>query len=474
VNLALSVRGEARRRSVEEQLHRLRVRLNYELLAVSDEHGEVVGALIGNDSATAKLASGGVVLANSDVEDLDGTLYETITVPIQTDSGRGASLTVGSRFDLNAFQNLGDTALVREGRVVLSTLAPAQNAEIERQLRPVCVHTGCDLRIGAQEYLATPVARGASGLSLGQPYQLLSFQSVDQATDSLSRGFQLILPVIGACGALASIWISLLVSRVIGKPLKQMAARLEQSEASGLLLDDFPVNSPTDEVNQLAASLNRAARALRHSQGQLDNVYLEFVETMAQALDARDPYTAGHSIRVSTYAVSIAKEMQLGSGDIEIIRIGALMHDIGKIGIPDLLLQKPGYLTPEEFEIIKLHPQIGKRILERVGQFGKYLPIVELHHEDHDGRGYPYGLSGNEIPLGVRIVHVADVFDALTSYRAYRNAMPPAHALETIVNCSGTQFDSEVVSAFVSVLAAGGVPELICLEQFVHTPVLPA
>jgi HD-GYP domain-containing protein (c-di-GMP phosphodiesterase class II) len=216
----------------------------------------------------------------------------------------------------------------------------------------------------------------------------------------------------------------------------------------------FPENSPTSEINQLAASLNRAARAVAVSNERLDHAAIEFIETMAQALDARDPYTAGHSNRVSDYATAIATAMGVPADQIEIIRVGAQLHDIGKIGIPDAVLQKAGYLTPEEYELVKLHPQIGKRILERVAQFEKYLPIVELHHEDMDGRGYPYGLKGGEVPLAVRIVHVADVFDALTTDRAYRQAMTLQRAHEIIELCSGTQFDPQVVEAFTATFGA--------------------
>jgi HD-GYP domain-containing protein (c-di-GMP phosphodiesterase class II) len=227
----------------------------------------------------------------------------------------------------------------------------------------------------------------------------------------------------------------------------------------------LPETSPTREVNQLAASLNGAAKVIEQSHRQLDQAYIEFVETMAQALDARDPYTAGHSNRVRDYATLIATAMQLPSEDIEIIRVGAQLHDIGKIGVPDSVLQKAGYLTPDEYELVKLHPQIGKRILERVTQFDKYLPIVELHHEDQDGGGYPHGLKGQEIPLAVRIVHVADVFDALTSNRAYRLALPLPTALEMIEQWSGAQFDPEVVRAFSAIFRAGGLGAVTEIEQ---------
>lgn len=225
-------------------------------------------------------------------------------------------------------------------------------------------------------------------------------------------------PVAGTCAALSAAGIS----TVLSQPIRKRIARLEQYRR------------------------------------QFDLACLEFVETMAHVLEARDPYTAGHSNRVRDYSIAIARAMRLPPEEIEIIRVGAQMHDIGKIGIPDAVLQKPGYLTPDEYDLVKLHPMIGKRILESVGRFEKYLPIVQLHHEDQDGGGYPYGLKGSEVPLAVRIVHVADVFDALTSNRAYRDAMPLQTAHEIIELSAGTMFDPEVVRAFSSLLNLPALP----------------
>jgi putative two-component system response regulator len=146
-----------------------------------------------------------------------------------------------------------------------------------------------------------------------------------------------------------------------------------------------------------------------------------------------------------------------------------MLHDIGKIGIPDEILQKPGPLTPQEFDVIKNHPQIGKRILEGVAIFRAYLPIVELHHENPDGTGYPFGLRGDAIPLGARIVHVVDAFDAMTSNRTYRRAMSSARAQEVLRRFAGTQFDAAIVEVFLRLLGANlvGPPETETSEQLV-------
>ena len=182
-----------------------------------------------------------------------------------------------------------------------------------------------------------------------------------------------------------------------------------------------------------------------------DRSTIWLAETLAEALDARDSYTAGHGIRVGDYAHAIALDLGFGPPELEQLRVAAQLHDIGKIGIPDGILLKPGPLKAEEYGLVKLHPQIGRRILEKAQTFEELLPIVELHHENFDGTGYPYGLAGDKIPLGARIVRVADSFDAMTTDRAYRPAYRPEAAMREIQNCSSTHFDPQVVKEFLLV-----------------------
>jgi putative nucleotidyltransferase with HDIG domain len=183
---------------------------------------------------------------------------------------------------------------------------------------------------------------------------------------------------------------------------------------------------------------------------RLDQAYTEFVASISSAVDARDVYTAGHSRRVSKDSTAIAKFTNLSRRDVEIARTGALLHDVGKIGVPDEVLQKSGPLTREEYELVKQHPSIGKRILENVEAFRDYVPVVELHHENHDGSGYPWGLAGEEIPIAARIVHVADAYDAMVTDRPYRKGLCHAAAIEILRANAGSQFDPQVVNAFVS------------------------
>jgi len=185
------------------------------------------------------------------------------------------------------------------------------------------------------------------------------------------------------------------------------------------------------------------------AEAEAEATYLGAVRALAAALDARDPYTAGHSERVSTFAVAIGQELGLDDEAMETLRLGALLHDVGKIGVPDEVLRKQGALTPAEFEAIKIHPSAGARILRSIPFLAPHIPIVELHHERPDGKGYPYGLVGDAIPLAARIVHVADAFDAMTSARAYRAARLPVEAIAELRRGVGTDFDGAAVEALV-------------------------
>jgi HD-GYP domain-containing protein (c-di-GMP phosphodiesterase class II) len=181
---------------------------------------------------------------------------------------------------------------------------------------------------------------------------------------------------------------------------------------------------------------------------------------LAEALDARDRYTAGHSLRVADYAYGIARELELAERQTENIRLAAWLHDVGKIGIPDAVLLKSGPLTAEEYGLVKLHPQIGRRILERAPGFEALLDAVELHHENYDGSGYPYGLAGENIHFGARLIRVADAFDAMTSHRSYRPAFTAEAAMAEIHRGSGREFDPRCAGALLRVLRRAGRGEL--------------
>ncbi len=205
----------------------------------------------------------------------------------------------------------------------------------------------------------------------------------------------------------------------------------------------------------LSIVADRAAAAIDNANlyEGLKATFHQTIEGLASAIDKMDRYTAGHSQRVSMYAHALARKLQLEDEEAELIRQSALMHDIGKIGCM-INLNKPDRLTYEEYEIFKKHPEYGRDILRPITFLRPLIPGVYLHHERWDGKGYPTGIAGSEIPLMARVITVADTYDAMTSDRAYRRALPHDVALQEIHRCSGTQFDPQAAGAFEEALAS--------------------
>ena len=190
---------------------------------------------------------------------------------------------------------------------------------------------------------------------------------------------------------------------------------------------------------------------------QDNKLYHEFVECISSALDARDPYTGDHSRRVSDTATVLAKMLGLADDEIQEIHIAAHLHDIGKIGIPDSILLKPGRLDDEEWALMKQHPQIGADILSKSPSFSRISAIILHHHERYDGKGYPRGLKGTGIPLMGRILTIADCFDAMTARRPYKQECSIDYAAGELKKNSGTQFDPELVPVFLSLIEDGKI-----------------
>jgi putative nucleotidyltransferase with HDIG domain len=317
---------------------------------------------------------------------------------------------------------------------------------VEEALRKCGRQPECETKIAGQTYL-TLVSDSAQ---FGDGYVLRSLQSVDSVSGPVHSVLQHVFLVASFFALLSAAALSLFSSRSIVHPIAALVRRLRESEATGLL-PDFETDTATiHEIRELTETFNRAANAVREGRDNLQQAYLEFTGSLANTLDARDNYTAGHSRRVSEYSCVIAEAMNIVGEDLEIIRVGALLHDIGKIGIIDSVLRKPAKLTREEIVLLQQHPSIGRRILEGVRGFQPYLPIVELHHENWDGSGYPLNLSDVTVPLCARIVHVADAYDAMTSARPYRSALSHETAIQELMKCAGTQFDPEIVRVAIS------------------------
>jgi HD-GYP domain-containing protein (c-di-GMP phosphodiesterase class II) len=235
-------------------------------------------------------------------------------------------------------------------------------------------------------------------------------------------------------------------SRAIAGGDFSQRVRLKSRTEIGELAQTF--NSMTDDLERFVDDLKKAADENR-------SLFLSSIQMLAGAVDEKDPYTKGHSDRVTRYSVIIATEMGLKMEDIEKIRISAQLHDVGKIGIEDRILKKPGALTPEEFEIMKTHTTKGAAILRPVEMLKDMLPGIELHHESLDGRGYPFGLKGDQLPLMPRIIMVADTFDAMTTNRPYQAAMDPEYVIRIINSLTSTKFDPYVVAAMTKVFEGG-------------------
>ena len=192
---------------------------------------------------------------------------------------------------------------------------------------------------------------------------------------------------------------------------------------------------------------------------RLEDAYFATLGTLAAALEAKDAYTNDHASKIAELAGRVCEQLGLDAAATRVTRLGALLHDIGKIGIPEAILHKPGSLTGEEMLVMQRHPDIGARILEPVPYFADLVPLVRSSHERWDGRGYPDGLTGDEIPLGSRVIAVCDAFHAMTEDRIYRRAMPLDAAIAEIERCAGSQFDPICVDALIAVLrgpASGG------------------
>jgi cyclic di-GMP phosphodiesterase len=206
--------------------------------------------------------------------------------------------------------------------------------------------------------------------------------------------------------------------------------------------------------------LTKAFRNLEDMGHELERSYMQTVQSLAVALEAKDRYTAGHSQRVARFATLIAKSMGLGREDVEVVAQVALLHDIGKIGMMDAILNKPGNLTADERELVKSHPVVGAQILSPVKTFERHVAGIRHHHEMFDGSGYPDHLKGDEIPVSARIVSLADAFDAMTSTRPYRIGLPLGFAMQEMLKMRGKQFCPKAVDAFVRVLQATGAQDV--------------
>jgi putative nucleotidyltransferase with HDIG domain len=283
--------------------------------------------------------------------------------------------------------------------------------------------------------------------------------------------------MVSLVAGLLALGIGFAFSRRLIRPLQDLAdISSEISEGKFSVRSDV---AGDDEIAQLGTNFNHMAenieslvRKLKHALRQNQELFLETIRTLAAAIDAKDPYTKGHSERVSAYSMAIARHLGFGFDDVFHVRIAAILHDVGKLGIKDGILNKPGGLTDEEYAIMRRHPDIGAQIMAPISKLKTIIPGIRNHHETWDGNGYPDKLKGEQIPMVARIIGVADTFDAMTTNRPYQEAMPLEYVTAKMKAMAGTRFDPKVVEAFAAAVHAGDImpPEPLAQGQETERP----
>ena len=436
-------------KAIERELAVLATRTSLDVLAATDASGTVI-AVAGRRQSdwprqariTSKTSESG-----SSYVTMPAGVFQFAAAPLTLQQVTIGSLQLGKALDDRYAQELstlsGASTLIASGdKVVATTLPPEAVKHFKPQLAMDPVVT-----LGGVEYASRMLFNDGEA-------KVFALDSIVASTRKPMQSALRAMTIFAICSfalaAIASFWLARTISRPIdtlSKSLSEMTKTRDFDrpvEASGTIL----------EIETLTSAFNTMIESVSTAESERQSAYVGSIRALALALDARDPYTAGHSDRVSTMSVLVGREMGLAEDDLEVLRLGALLHDIGKIGIADAVLRKPGPLTDDEFAMIREHPALGARILRNVPFLAPHLPIVEYHHERPDGTGYPHQLKGDEIPMAARIVHVVDAFDAMTSARAYRRARNANEAMTELWRHAGTQFDRDVVQALQSAMPA--------------------
>jgi len=282
--------------------------------------------------------------------------------------------------------------------------------------------------------------------------QALAFASVSQMTR------QTLLWSLIALGL--AITVGIIMAMRLASPIRALAEQAHDI-AEGRYGQRVEVRGAAEiadlssSFNRMSASIESAMTDLQKAARENHELFINSVRALAAAIDAKDPYTRGHSERVARYAVSIARAMELRPEEVRKVRLSALLHDVGKIGIDDRILRKPTALTDEEFEVMKQHPSKGAAIMSAIPQLSDVVPGMKHHHEKWEGGGYPDGLKGEDIPLLARIVSVADTFDAMTTTRPYQKAMEISYVVGRIQSLAGTRFDKRITDVLLKAYENG-------------------
>jgi HD-GYP domain-containing protein (c-di-GMP phosphodiesterase class II) len=298
-----------------------------------------------------------------------------------------------------------------------------------------------------------PITRPDWGVVVQKPEEK-AFVSVDKMVRATIEW--------GSIAVLLAILAAVGFATGIARPIRELAQRTREI-ANGNYAQRVELKT-RNEIGELATNFNamsgaieKAIEQLRKAANENHLLFINSVRMLAAAIDAKDPYTRGHSERVGRYSVAIGKTLGLPEKEMRNLRVSALLHDVGKIGIDDRILRKPGALSEDEFEVMKQHPAKGAAIMSGVAQLIDIIPGMKYHHEKWSGGGYPDGLEGEQIPMQARIVAIADTFDAMTTNRPYQKAMELNYVVEKIKSFAGTRFDPRVVEAFVQAVKRGDI-----------------
>jgi putative nucleotidyltransferase with HDIG domain len=446
-----SLRAAELNTTLSREVERLATLTSNDIAVTLDSAGRVFAS---GGPAAALLAPGEVVkslvgpIASSGVAVLTGGAFRYASTPLRVAGRIVGTLLVGTVLGSEYARELA--RLADAGIIITINDNVVAGTTSDALTRAVLASIG-DLRstmtLNGEEYAIRPL------LSTGAA-RIYMLSSIDAAARAATRNALVALGTIALWAFVLAAFASLWLARTLTDPINRVSRTIATMTGTRDFSRTLEPTGTSRELDVLAASFNELMGALTAAETETRAAYLGTIRALAAALDARDPYTAGHSERVSQISVVIARQLHLPESEVAIIRLGALLHDIGKIGLADEILQKPTPLSPDEFEQIKRHPALGARILRQVSFLEPHLPIVELHHERPDGHGYPFGLRGDEVPLAARIVHVADAYDAMTSARAYRPARPLGAAVAELRLYSGTQFDPECVKAFTEAIKA--------------------
>ena len=401
-----------------------------------------------------------------------------LAVPISDASGSTALVVqvlvrlrlVEAVFEREAQGNLGVFLVDRDGRLLWSegadgpTRAAIAGSNLVRDFARKPLHLTAEYTVptdsGKVEMLGqvSPVAESGWGVLVHKPVAA-SFEAARRMVWSAVLATAMLL-------ALAAL-LALVASRWIGEPIRRLIASTHEI-AAGNFGKRLPERRMVAEIAELAVDFNRMSgyvedyvSRLREAAQKNRDLFINSIRAFSAAIDAKDPYTRGHSERVAEISRTIARHLGQSDDFQHKLWIGALLHDVGKIGIEDQILRKVGQLTPEEYEIMKSHPVVGSDILAPIEQLREMIPIIRWHHENWNGRGYPDGLKGDDIPVMARIVAVADCFDAVTTNRPYQRAYDKRHAAELITKLAGSRFDAKVVTAFLRAFEMGDLEKLM-------------